>query len=537
MEWWFALLFLIPVMGYAEIHFRFPSLHSFLYRKEPEIIFDLPQRGRTGKFIPLFLFVKDAHLFPVELIEAHIKIISTTTNSSFLHRESLNQVIREKFYSQILNLPAEFFPRYGEYQIMVILHYLDSNRKSCTLVQDNYRRIPHPPFHIYISRDNLPRLDNWIWGDLHLHSNYTDDQVEFGAPIEDTLLAAITCELDFLAITDHSYDLDDEHDNVLRQDKDLKKWKSLQREVLKLQKKYPDFVLIPGEEVSAGNHRHRNVHCLILNDIRFYPGNGDSAENLGRRQPSMSLQKLLDKHSGESVAIAAHPRERPPVSQKFILNRGVWEDRDCRHPRLDALQILNDANDHSFQQAMALWIRLLLSGQKIGIVAGNDAHGNFNCFRQVSIPFIKMVYSRKHLLGQARTAVRAEKRDRLSVINAIKHHRTVISTGPAATIQIAGIIPAGIGDIIRFHKQMTIIIRAKSIREYGHWKEIHLVFGNYRQGNEIEKKIKITRAQLEFYQEIRFPVAEADYVRLEAFSQKNENKYFCITSPIWFTRE
>jgi hypothetical protein len=340
-----------------------------------------------------------------------------------------------------------------------------------------------------------------------------------------------------MAITDHSYDLDDEHDNVMKQDEDLKKWAAFQRETAEVSKKYPEFILIPGEEVSAGNHRHRNVHCLILGDDRFFPGHGDSAENLVRRQPSLSLKRLLKMRSEKAVAIAAHPREKPPLSQRLILNRGIWNEVDCGHPRLDALQILNDHHDRSFRKGMSLWIRLLLSGQKIGIVAGNDAHGNFNCFRQISIPFLKMVYSRNHLLGRARTAVFAENMGLDGILRAIRQHQTVISTGPIAIMQIDGITPAGIGDTIRFHNQMKLIIRAKSILEYGHWKDMKLYFGNYKQSRELEKSIKITRPQLEFYQDMPFPEGEADYIRLEAYSQKNENRFFCITSPIWFSRE
>jgi hypothetical protein len=537
MEWWNFFAFLLPLLGYAEIHFRYPSLPSFLHQKEPEIIFDLPHRGRTRTSVPLFLFVKDAHIYPMELIETHIKVISGRTNQSAIHKLPINRIIQNKFYSRVIQLPADLFPGHGEYRIMVILYYLNSKGLAHTLVQDNYPGIPHPPFHIYISRDDLPRLENWRWGDLHVHSNYTDDQVEFGAPLEESLLAAQSCGLDFMAITDHSYDLDDENDNVLKQDKDLKKWAAFRREAAEVSRKYPEFMLIPGEEVSVGNHRRRNVHCLILGDDRFFPGQGDSAESLIRRQPSLSLKRLLKMYSEKAVAIAAHPREKPPLSQRLILNRGIWEDGDCHHARLDALQILNDQNDRSLRKGMALWIRLLLSGQKIGIVAGNDAHGNFNCFRQIAIPFLKMVYSRNHLLGQARTAVFTENRSLAGVLKAIRQHQTVISSGPIAIMQIDGITPARIGDTIRYHNQMKLVIRAKSILEYGHWKDMKLYFGNYKQSREIEKSIQITRPQLEFYQDLPFPEPEADYIRLEAFSQKNENRYFCITSPIWFSRE
>ena len=70
------LLYLIlAILAYAEIHFRFPFLPSRLYQKEPEIIFDLPFRAKLNDAVPLFLFVKDAHRFPVKLIELHLEVM------------------------------------------------------------------------------------------------------------------------------------------------------------------------------------------------------------------------------------------------------------------------------------------------------------------------------------------------------------------------------------------------------------------------------------------------------------------------------
>jgi len=95
-----------------------------------------------------------------------------------------------------------------------------------------------------------------------------------------------------------------------------------------------NLVLIPGEEVSAGNHRNKNVHCLILNDPQFHPGNGDSAERLMKHKPTTMLTELLEKKAGSALAIAAHPQEVPPLSQRLILGRGVWDEQDCAHPSL-----------------------------------------------------------------------------------------------------------------------------------------------------------------------------------------------------------
>jgi hypothetical protein len=286
MEWLIFSLLFLPFIAYAEIHFRFPCLPSRLFRKEPEIIFDLPHRGEQGKEIPLFLLIKDAQRFPVFLASLEVTIVDMKEQRSQVFHFPLDLEITEKFYFKIIPLAAENFPRPGDYQLTAKLSYKDSEKNNKTIVQDNYNYIPHPPFHIFISPHSLPMLDNWYWGDLHVHSNYTDDQVEFGAPVEVTAAAAQSIGLHFLAITDHSYDLDDDPDNYLINRTDIPKWNSFQQKIKQLQLKQKNLVLIPGEEVSAGNHRKKNVHCLILNDPQFHPGKGDSAERLMKHKPT-----------------------------------------------------------------------------------------------------------------------------------------------------------------------------------------------------------------------------------------------------------
>ena len=535
-EWLLFPLLLLPFITYAEIHFRFSYLPSRLFQKEPEIIFDLPHRGQLEQEIPLFLLIKDAHRFPVLLAGLEVTITDVKNQRSQVLHFPLNLEINEKFYFKVIPLAAEYFPRPGEYQLSAQLTYGNTDKKTKTITQDNYKNIPHHPFHIFISPHSLPSLDNWYWGDLHVHSNYTDDQVEFGAPIEVTAAAAQCIGLQFIAITDHSYDLDDDPDNFLINRTDIPKWNSFQLEI-KQQASKNNLVIIPGEEVSAGNHSNKNVHCLILNDPQFHPGSGDSAERLLRHKPTSTLHELLEKKARSALAIAAHPLEMPPLSQRLILGRGIWDVQDCSHDALDALQILNDSSEKSFYRGLELWKRLLLSGRRIGIVAGNDAHGNFNCFRQIAIPFLSMVYHQKHLFGQARTAVKCHPFSTQAVIDAIRQKRAVISNGPLAIMEIKGDHPAELGGSVRFNPQSRLLIQGKCIPEYGHWKELRIYSGSYQQKVETVKTIPITRAKLETIMEFSLSEFAADYLRLEAYSQRNKYKYYCFTNPIWFLKE
>jgi hypothetical protein len=50
---------------------------------------------------------------------------------------------------------------------------------------------------------------------------------------------------------------------------------------------------------------------------------------------------------------------------------------------------------------------MLLTGKRCHIYAGNDAHGNFNRFRQVKLPILRLWEREAHLFGRVTTRVRA----------------------------------------------------------------------------------------------------------------------------------
>ena len=527
------LYLIVSILAYAEIHYRFPFFPSRLYQKEPEILFDLPFRGRLNHSLPLFLFIKDAHHFPVKLVEVQVEISDSQGNNISQFQKNLESEIKEKFKTEVFQLPSDLFPGKGNYRLTTSLSYLNSKQKLKRIKQDNYKHSPHPPFDIYISESDLPSLPDWYWGDLHTHSYFTQDQVEFGAPLAATTEAAKTVGLKFIAFTDHSYDLDDMPDNFLKNDPNLKKWEHFRREVAEVQSQEKELLIIPGEEVSVGNHMDKNVHCLILNDPRFYPGNGDSGETLWKNKPTLSLHELLLQKSPEALAIAAHPLEMPPLSQQIILRRGTWQLSDCSHPELTALQIVNNHDEGEYKEGLELWKDLLLEGRKIGIVAGTDSHGNFNCFRQISIPFLSMVYSRKHIMGRVRTGVMLSEFSLIALIEAIRKHRTVISNGPIATFEVHSERVTPIGGTISSTKGDQLLLKGKSSEEFGFWKEINLYYGYRIKRSEFKTTITFENNELEFQTTVKVHEPDADYIRLEAFSQKDQHIFYCLSNPIW----
>ena len=377
----------IAIWGYAEIHYRLPGFPGKLFRREPEILFDLPHRSTKHRDIPLFLVVKDADRFPAFINTASIAIRKATSDHIHHLDIALGLDIRDRWFDHTLLLPASMFEDGGIYEVDVKLSYR-IGQKPGWLQQDNYPNISHAPFRIFISPAPLPRLPDLYWGDMHTHSNYTDSQIEFGASLGMIKSCAEALNLDLVAVTDHSFDLDNIPGHISKPDPRVRKWKQFLEDCQHFNSEGTGPLLLPGEEVSAGNQKGQNVHCLVLGAPEFFPGSGDGGNIPPFNRPSLSLPALVQSASAHpnAVVAAAHPLDEPPSLHKQLLNRGYWSDRDLLQDGIQYWQILNGRRDASFYSGLEKWKKALLKGRRIYLLAGTDAHGNFNTFRQITIP-------------------------------------------------------------------------------------------------------------------------------------------------------
>ena len=528
------LYYLTPIFLYAETHYSFKGIFSRLKKKEPEIVADVPFRIEPDQAVPLLVLCKDAHLFPILLQQIEVSLIQQE-KVVFKQLFKLNERINQKFWFRILDLALNERP-YGPVKIDIAIQ-IKMNGQTRVYHNDNYRISSHFPFDTYLANDPLPRLENLVWGDLHYHSAYTEDQVEFGAPLAATLRLARAMGCHFFAVTDHSYDLDDCEDDVLQNDGHLPKWQKMNAEVEELNQQYDNFCIIPGEEVSCGNSKNKNVHFLILNNRQFFPGKGDGAEKWFHTRPDLTIPHILNNLETESLAYAAHPEVEPPLLQKILIRRGKWEQADYLHHRLTGMQIWNGRDDHFFQQGMKQWIKLLLQGTKLKIVAGNDAHGNFNRFRQIGFPFWTFRENRHEIFGYARTGVWLDqKMSKDAVLAGLRKGLNIISNGPLLWFE--AIDDGGIQLKIGEHASGAIRklwIKARSTDEFGQLTHLKLVGGEI--GARSEKEIlTVNHFPVPFHYEemceIEFGPKQG-YIRGELLTQKEGKNYRCLTNPLW----
>lgn len=522
------------VFLYPEIHYVFKCFPFSFYRtNEPEIIADAPFRIDPGRDLPVLVLIKDANKYPITLKSVTISLTSGKTLVS--SQCEINELVDLDWWKRIfyLKIPAEW--RGETVSTDVQIDYEVLGKKKC-IHNDNFAGLSHAPLKTYAAKESQPGFEDWISGDLHFHTNYTSDQVEFGAPIDVAVEMAHAVGLNFFAVTDHSYDLDDEENNFLQNDPELKKWKKSREEIKMLNKEHENnLVIIPGEEVSCANEESRNVHCLVLNHDSFLPGSGDSAERWFRTDAELQVGEIVDKVSSSGLIIAAHPKDPVPFLEKVLIHRGIWTDKDCRIQGIAGLQILNGLDNRSFKEGLQQWIRQLLDGEKRYIFAGNDAHGNFNRYRQVKIPMLSLQEIESHQpFGWARTSVWMD-HDELNVENIIKHLRNgnaLITNGPLVmfTVQNEGGELFHIGETAT-GKKIRLILQGKTNDELGEFAEIKIIAGEIGHIESLIKSIRPDGASFEM--DIELSAVPFSYLRCEARTFKN---MFCYTNPIWLNK-
>lgn len=332
----------------------------------------------------------------------------------------------------------------------------------------------------------LPQLPNWYRGDPHYHSGYTDNPAERGYPLDVTKQAALQAGLQWLALTDHSTDLNPQT------------FADELREVEQLND--AQFVFIRGEEVTVASGAPgmmTTLHMIALpspsDPAKGFPdptGASDSVIVSGDGaplSPAIPLKEALARiDAAGGFAYAAHPYD--PISP--LLRGGTWDLNldflaaggkqlqpglvglepwnrattmtadDARDPyclRHDAdpslcFQADPEANEYTrLEKGIALgWLPLLQKGLaagtqdskpfKVFLAAGSDAHGDFNYEATMDVvDFLSKPsrgisgYAENNALGKISTVVHSVKglgAGGENVLQALRDGHSVLSNGP-----------------------------------------------------------------------------------------------------------
>ncbi len=501
-------------INYAEIHFRYPFIKSKYYRKLPEIITDIPFRLSNRK-IPILLIVKDANSFPITInkITAFIK----SKNGDFEETLPIEKTIKDDYFSEIFFYEIPEAIQENQYLSLDIKINCFTENKRYSFINDNYLTLDRKSFSTYFANKKFPYPKNWFAGEAHFHSNFTNDQVEFGSDIYSTSIMAKSIGLDWFFVTDHSYDLDDRPDDYTKNDSSIPKWHQMWKDVETYDSE--KMRIIGGEEVSIGNTLNQNVHLLHLNSKKFIEGFGDSGDSFIHKNPTHSIKDLKELGNDNSLFIAAHPFEKVPISQKIILKRGNWNVIDFTSSKIHFVQAINSNLQSDIFPGIRKWEELLFNNFKAILIAGNDSHGNFNFMKQIKIPFLKLFISRKQIFGQFHTIFFNDEND---PIQGLKNKNIVVSNGPFLSffLESKG-VKYNIGSEIDFGV-FILKYQAKSSEEFGEIKKIKLIIGTISN----QKKRIIINPPNNYKIEIK----QNSFLRMELLTNK---RGFVFTNPIW----
>ena len=498
---------------YAEMHYVPWFLLSLLRKNQPEILADAPSRVEPSTDVPVLCLIKDADRYPIELDEVHLRTVYPSGRIQQTSFAMEGEVIRDHVWTRVLTFPPL---ESGPIAVHVTFR-LRRGRRTYTVRNDNYRGTSHAPLTVHVAEDPIPRVPGWHYGEAHLHTTYSSDQIEFGAPPFETALLARALGLEWMTITDHSYDLD----------RRPRSWEGLLAEVDRIHRDLDRFIVLPGEEISCGTAGGKNAHLLAYGLQRFIEGAGDS----GRRNstPDLSIAEVLARiHEQGGVGYAAHPIEIPPLAQRLFIGRGIWGEQDLREEGLSGLQIWNRRRTHGFAEGKRRWIDLLLEGRRVALGGGSDAHGNFNRFRQISVPLVKIAEYADQTFGSVRTALWLPDGLRAGyVLHALRTGASVVTDGPFLAFTVCGDdgVHVGIGGRLSA-KRLRADLTALTTGEFGSFSEIVLRAGDlHRRQEQI-----VWRGRTAPREGVSVQCDGPGYLRMEG---KTTRERHCLTNPVW----
>jgi hypothetical protein len=443
------------MLNYAETHFKFPV--SRLYRKEPVILIDAPFQICPGLPCPTWLIIRKANKFPVCINEVYGEW-KNAKGQSISFKLPIQREFDKSFHFEELNFekPQD---NVGLWMLKIYIKYR-INEKNKTCERWNYPFLPPEPLIINFLKEHPPKPNGWLAGETHCHSSYTLDSVEFGAAPAVLQKAAKSVGLDFVCITDHSYDLISE-----------KKFQKMKNEIANVEAdNYPSLPrLIAGEEISCGNSKNENVHLLAFGNENYVEGHGDGGRRWWNTAPDLPIQKAIEK--SEVFCFAAHPKLQMLFAEKLLLKRGHWSYRDLTENKISGIEFWNGFRGMDFYEGRKLWINCLLAGHKLLPLGGNDAHGDLNSYTAVKQPLWSLKHNNEHIFGLVRTVIPNTGKTPFSEIP----ENLYITDGPALWIEN---VNSG-----------KLTLHAKSTEDFGKFLNITIFKGE--QGAEKIEQMKI----------------------------------------------
>lgn len=417
-------------LRYAETHFKFKLPWSLIFRPWPEIIFDIPFQVVPGVVPTLWIAIRDADRFPTNIKTVSIDICKKDENENVYCEQIQLNVLANKNI-EFIPVPLKNLAP-GKYRITPTVEVSRTvGKKEVTkkFTRWNLPGLKAEPLHLHVLAEPTPKAPGFIAGEMHCHTHYSRDHVEFGATPAVFQQAAKAVGLDFVSCTDHAYDFAfTEEDYTQEAESPAPRFKKLCDEIAEVNANRNVKIhagensdskndsnlplIIAGEEVSAGNSKGENVHVTVMAPDGYLPGLGDCGRYWLSNKPTCKISQILE--STQAHCFAAHPFQSIGSLEKFIFRRGYWIHEDLNIGKINGkdkhcirgIQFWNGVRDEGFAFGRKFWINELKRGNFLLPIGGNDAHGDLNDTTSISLPLASLKYSRDHVFGKVRTVIK-----------------------------------------------------------------------------------------------------------------------------------
>jgi hypothetical protein len=215
--------------AYAETHFKFKLPWSLLYRKRPEIIVDVPSQINANQSPEFWIVVRDADRFPLKIKSIELSIKNQENKTTVIKQDlNISADLAFGFYSFVIKpLPP------GEYEIIPSIETVQKNRTK-KWVRSNYPFLKPLPLKIQVLKEPYFIPSGFVAGEMHCHTHYSSDHVEFGAAPHVLQSAARLIGLDFVLCTDHAYDFAFSKEDYTLPDQADVRFEALRQEIQEL---------------------------------------------------------------------------------------------------------------------------------------------------------------------------------------------------------------------------------------------------------------------------------------------------------------
>ncbi len=244
-----------------------------------DVVADAPYRlERSYPYLPLIVFMKDIAPGTVQIKSIPISMYSKSAGNGYApimasdvyevidrdgtrvvksgnpallrfdEGKDYETVMTDPWYRMIFLHKDQLEVTTGKHLIYRNARYLQYRAEVNYQVQDMSPQSRQFTFRTLLPESDLPRVDDWYYGDNHYHSEFTDNPVEYGGPLSMTAKVAKAVGFSWVTVTDHSYCLS--HPKTPEEENQGNRWLSYQKAVQETNEAQREVLLVGAEEIT-----------------------------------------------------------------------------------------------------------------------------------------------------------------------------------------------------------------------------------------------------------------------------------------------